>query len=275
MNNTVKLILLDIDGTIVDSQWNMLPYTKQVLSRIHDKGILLGIASGRPCDDIAFHIKKWDLPFEFDVYVGLNGCEIKNDRTGQYSLSHELSCADLKRSIELMNANFDCIPFLYRGSEIHALEVDEVIGSSARKSGKTPKKVTLEEMCASPCVKVMFRTKNKEEVQKMEQYLAHTQTPGLNWFKTQDTLMEVSQPGVSKAIALPVLCDQLHIKKEEIMACGDTTNDNEMLKEAGIGICLANGTDDTKALADQITQLDNDHDGLAHHFVEHYPQFFE
>lgn len=275
MKKTPKLILFDIDGTLVNSNWDMTPYTKQILSQLHDQGILLGIASGRPCDDISFHIRKWDLPFKFDVLVGLNGCEIENDHTGQYSLSHELSCSDLKRSVMLMTEHFDCIPFLYRGPYIHALEINEVIRSSALKSGKEPVLVDVDTMCEKPCVKVMFRTKNSEEIQRMEQFLVQHPTPGLSWFKTQKDLMEVSMPGVSKAIALPVLCDQLHIEKKEIMACGDTTNDNEMLMEAGIGICLANGTDDTKACADEITELDHDHDGLAHHLKEHYPHLFE
>ena len=46
----------------------------------------LGIASGRPVDDISFHLKKWDLPFDFDVLVGLNGCEVQNNVTGAYSI---------------------------------------------------------------------------------------------------------------------------------------------------------------------------------------------
>lgn len=87
--------------------------------------------------------------------------------------------------------------------------------------------------------------------------------------------MEVSDPDVSKALALPILCAQLDLPVEAIMACDDTTNDNEMLSQAGLGVCLANGTDDTKACADEITAIDNDHDGLARHWMEHHPELFD
>ena len=52
------------------------------------------------------------------------------------------------------------------------------------------------------------------------------------------------------------------------MAFGDTSNDNEMLKVAGCGVCMINGTDDTKACANAITTYDNDHDGLAIYLEE-------
>ncbi len=275
MEKKIKLILLDIDGTIVNSSWDMTPLTKQTLTRLHAAGILLGIASGRPVDDISFHLKKWDLPFDFDVLVGLNGCEVHNNVTGAYSISHELDCQRLRTAVTLMQDHFDCIPFLYRGPLIHALKVDEVIRTSALKSGKQPVEVDLDTLCQSPCVKVMFRTKDGQTVAEMERFLQDTPTPGLKWFKTQETLMEVSDPDVSKALALPILCAQLDLPVEAIMACGDTTNDNEMLSQAGLGVCLANGTDDTKACADEITAIDNDHDGLARHWMEHHPELFD
>lgn len=60
----------------------------------------------------------------------------------------------------------------------------------------------------------------------------------------------------------------LDIKK--VVSFGDTTNDNEMLQVAGWGVCLANGSADTKMVADDITVLDNDHDGLAAYIEEKY-----
>lgn len=55
---------------------------------------------------------------------------------------------------------------------------------------------------------------------------------------------------------------------KDVMAFGDTSNDNEMLKVAGCGVCMINGTDDTKACANAITTYDNDHDGLAIYLEE-------
>ena len=58
------------------------------------------------------------------------------------------------------------------------------------------------------------------------------------------------------------------IKNESVASFGDTSNDNEMLKISGLGVCLANGSDDTKRIADVITEYDNNHDGLARYIKE-------
>ena len=56
------------------------------------------------------------------------------------------------------------------------------------------------------------------------------------------------------------------------MAFGDTTNDNEMLKMAGWSVCLKQGSDDTKACADVITDYTNDEDGFGRYILDHvYP----
>lgn len=102
---------MDIDGTLLNTDWKMLLYTKKILTSLHEHGILLGIASGRPVDDITFHTQNWDLPFQFDVLVGLNGCEIQNNVTNTYSLSHELSPEQLKTATHLMLDHFECILF--------------------------------------------------------------------------------------------------------------------------------------------------------------------
>lgn len=55
------------------------------------------------------------------------------------------------------------------------------------------------------------------------------------------------------------------------MAFGDTTNDHTMLELSGVGVCLKNGSDDTKAIADIITDYPCDEDGWAR-FMEMYAE---
>ena len=54
------------------------------------------------------------------------------------------------------------------------------------------------------------------------------------------------------------------------MALGDTSNDNGMLEESGVAVVLKNGTEDTLALADYVTELDCDHEGAAHFLREYF-----
>lgn len=267
-----RLVLCDIDGTIVNSNWDMTEKTRELLIRLHEKGVWLGIASGRPVDDITFHIAKWDLPFDFDILVGLNGCQVANRLTGTETMTHTLKADQLRECVQIMrDQGFQFVAFLYSGSQILTEVMNDVIMSSSIKSGKTPVELPLDQICARDNAKIMLRTENEAETLRMEAYLAGHPIPGVKGFRTQPTLLEFAHPDISKAVPLPQIAADLGITLQDIMAAGDTSNDNEMLKTAGIGVCLVNGTDDTKAAADYVTRLDCDHDGLADFFHEHYP----
>ena len=60
--------------------------------------------------------------------------------------------------------------------------------------------------------------------------------------------------GINKAHSLELLCKELEVDKSEVMACGDNTNDAEMIKWAGTGIAVANSVDTLKNLASYVCQ---------------------
>ncbi len=62
----------------------------------------------------------------------------------------------------------------------------------------------------------------------------------------------------------------MKINTNDVIAFGDTSNDNEMLKAAGWGVCMKNGSNDTKAIADDITDFTCDEDGLGRYLEKNY-----
>mgnify|MGYP002513958791 CR=1 FL=1 len=67
----------DIDGTLVDKGKNMHEETRQALTRLHEKGVLIGVASGRPLDHRTVEkSREWNLPFGFDFAIGMNGGDL-------------------------------------------------------------------------------------------------------------------------------------------------------------------------------------------------------
>ena len=74
--------------------------------------------------------------------------------------------------------------------------------------------------------------------------------------------LEANAKEARKGVALIKLGEFLGISKEEIMACGDGSNDIEMVKEAGLGVAMSNAIDEVKAAADYVT-CSNDEDGAA------------
>ncbi|KAG0284577.1 hypothetical protein BGZ96_011065 [Linnemannia gamsii] len=74
--------------------------------------------------------------------------------------------------------------------------------------------------------------------------------------------LEISAAGVNKGLGLSAYCEANKIPREDVVAFGDLLNDAEMLQYAGLGLCMGNGHDDMKRLADRVIGT-NAEDGLA------------
>lgn len=113
-----------------------------------------------------------------------------------------------------------------------------------------------------PVGKMMFRV-NPDDMPMIEKYAAEHPSDQFIGFKTNMAAFEFTDPRASKGVALQKFCEKQGIDIKESFAFGDTTNDNAMISMAGVGVCLLNGTDDTKALADYITDKTCEEDGFA------------
>lgn len=79
---------------------------------------------------------------------------------------------------------------------------------------------------------------------------------------SDELYIEMSNKECGKQNALIKTCEYLGIKPEDAVAFGDNNNDSDMLKAAGLGICVANGTPECKTAAGMLTES-NDDDGVA------------
>ena len=74
--------------------------------------------------------------------------------------------------------------------------------------------------------------------------------------------MEINAPGVHKGRGLMALAEHLGLRADQVMACGDSGNDLEMIRAAGLGVAMANATAPVLEIANYVT-LSNEEDGVA------------
>jgi Cof subfamily protein (haloacid dehalogenase superfamily) len=269
----LKLVLCDIDGTIVNEAREFSDLTRTVMQRLHKNGVRLGIASGRTVDDIKHSTSGWNLGFDWDVCIGLNGIELWDGIQNQYHHFYDMEPAVIKEAMDEFAKEFEYNPFIYRNNVLISGKPDPIMEMSAVHAGmKHEVAKDLSVFWAEPTSKVMLRIKDENVMPLMEKYVEEHPSPNYKAFKTQPTLLEVCDRRVSKALPFEMLCAENDFEIENIAAFGDTSNDNEMLKAAGLGVCLLNGSDDTKACADMITEIDNENDGWAHFMLKHFPE---
>ena len=92
--------------------------------------------------------------------------------------------------------------------------------------------------------------------------------PGIVVTGALDKNIEVNAQGVNKGDALIDLGKRLGIRREDILAFGDGSNDYYMMQKAGTGVAMENGTEEVKEAADYVARS-NDEEGVAR-FIEEY-----
>lgn len=273
----LRLILADIDGTLVNEERYMTPLTRDVLNHLHRKGILFGIASGRPQDELERTTGEYNLDFPCDFLIGMNGGEIQDNLTGAVSVHYPLDEKRIREIIEEVSAAFpESNAVIYRGHMLVAQRYDELIQVSEERAHK--KSLIVDDDSAfwsEPTGKIMFRVEDPALTEAMEAYAKEHPHDRTAAFKTQPTLLEYQDDRVNKGVALHEISKRHRIPVESIIAFGDASNDNEMLREAGLGVCLINGLPDTKASADELTEYDNEQDGMARYLISKFPALFE
>ena len=264
----IELVLCDVDGTLITDDQKMLPNTKKMIDLLHHRGIRFGIASGRPLDEISKKAEIWGFDYQFDVLIGMNGSELWDERKQQQFDYYKLTREWMKEIIELMEP-YHTNPFVYFHDIMLCALNDENMKNSSRKNGKKAVEVTdISEIYAEENAKIMFRIK-ESQMSEIEEMLKKLDAPYMG-FKTQSTLIEFADKRTSKAFTMKKYCEMNQISLDNVLSFGDMTNDNQMLECSGWGVCMLNGSDDTKLAADDITEKSNNEDGFAFYMKKHF-----
>lgn len=259
----IKLIAIDIDGTLVNSSKKITPAVKTAINKARKAGKKIVICTGRPLSGAQQYLNELGLNNKDDEYVvSFNGA-VTESTSGKVLFKCGLDYAEyidleaIARKLKLhfhavglnriYTANRDLGHYTIYNSRIVRLEV------SYR---------TAEEMEQIPIIKCMYIDDPKYLDEKIQSPLFDSMKDRVTFSKTEPFYYEATAAKTDKATGLKVLCDHLGIKAENVMALGDQANDMPMIKYAGLGVAMGNAVDVTKKNADEIT-LDCDHDGVA------------
>lgn len=265
MFEQTKLVICDIDGTLVVTHQPLSQRAKQAIARLRSHGILFGVASGRNIGDLNYIVGSWDIG-DVDVIIGLNGSELYDGIHDQTCSYFQMEPEWIKETFEIMRP-FSFNPVMYYGKAYMCGKYDEKVHFSVQFTQSDYIVAKSEaDFYQEPNAKIMFRVDAKD-MPAVEARAKEFASPYYKANKTQATLMEFQNRNTSKAYALEQFCRLNGFGCENVVAFGDTTNDNEMLKAAGCGVCMQNGSEDTKAMADIITVKPVEEDGWAD-FIE-------
>ena len=267
MNHKIKMIGLDMDGTLLTTEKKLTAYTKEVLRKALNQGIEIVLSTGRAITGIPKELL--EMP-GMKYAVTINGARIIDLQENEVIYENTLSMETALKLLDIIGeydaiqeAFIDSVCYSSKDKLSHANDyfLHPSIAEYVLKS-RTPvedvRATVVEKNKSVDKVNGMFRTVED----KKSSYELLTKVSGVVVVSSLGNNWEINAEGTDKGSAMLKLGELLGIRKEEIMACGDGMNDIAMLEAVGLGVAMANADPEVKEAADYIT-ASNDEDGVA------------
>lgn len=257
----VKLLALDIDGTVLDSQGQINDDVLNCLNEIRAQGIKVLLATGRRFISTVEIIKQLQIDQPIITHNGALIFDIaKKRKIYDQTLDNEY--------VKLLFDNVDEELDLYLDSDNDVLyyrDPKQFWGQQYIKNSQVKVEKIAISRLNNRCIHRLVITGDQENILtylqrfnlKLKQ-MRHImfRSPNYDTFFT-----EILHAQASKGAALAHLCQHYNISSTEVMAFGDDVNDLEMIKWAGFGVAMGNAVAELKQVADFVTS-DNDQGGL-------------
>lgn len=264
MKQDIKLIGLDIDGTILESFSTMRPRVKQAIEKALAAGIVVLPATGRQLQGI---------PKDFLEIPG-----IRYAVTGNGALVYELpdtvlhaDCFAKTKALEMLDylSQFDGMVGLYMGgkgyNQMVTPELEKALPTPVLEYLTTtrqyvPDLASVIEQSDFPVEKfTIFFANQERRLQAWQQLNTHNDSTTTS---SVELNLEINTRTANKGVGLLKLGEKLGLRQDQIMAVGDGVNDIQMLRAVGYGVAMGNASPEVKQAADAVT-ADCSQDGVA------------
>ena len=243
----IKLIASDMDGTLLDENSEVPPETYDLILALREKGVRFAASSGRRYDTLC----KFFAPIKDKMdFVASNGAQVYVE--GELVDREVMSHAALKRLIEVVR-QFDCLhvalsartqTFLYDDFDVYEREVDKDLPDAHRIYDELSPSVNI--------IKAGIYCDTAEYLMDMQYALSRELGDRFDFTPSGKKWIDANQRGVTKATGIAQVMKAYGIKREEVMAFGDSMNDYEILSFVGHSCAMGNARYAIKQIAERV-----------------------
>jgi len=263
----IRLIVFDVDGTLIDDNKDLSLKTISVLHELQQQGVAISIATGKTFPSVEELVKA--LTIKVPIILS-NGALIQ--RPNREMVLSEFLSSDVVS--EILEASESCGADLVLYTPDHIFTKKETFNTDQMKEIYKERieaigvwaaiQVHLSQVC-----KVIFVNRlDNPLINHLKADLGKKLDGRVNFCSPTLNSIEIVPFGISKKTGLVRLAEVLHVSMEEVMAFGDQMNDLDIIEHAGIGVAVGNAVDEVKAIADYVVGSNNE-DGPAE-FIEEY-----
>lgn len=262
------IVASDLDGTLLTDDKKLTDKNKEIIEKLIENGGYFVPATGRPISGIPEFLKE----IRGIKYIILsNGAAVLHMQTGEVIYKNQFEPEEAKEIIKILRSFGTMFDFYADGVgriEANFLEdlqkyniepeIEKII-KKTRKPVESLDEFLEKEQCHVEKFNMFFAQQEKRE----EARVALSKIPNILVTSSVKNNLEINAATCNKGNALKALADYLGVDIEKTMAFGDNSNDIAMIKEAGLGVAMKNGSKEARAVSDYISEYSNNESGVG------------
>jgi hypothetical protein len=260
---SIRLLLSDVDGTLVRSDKSLSPRTVDAVHTLHDAGIHFAVTSGRPPRGMEMLVEPLSLAAPLAAFNG--GLVVE---PGMAVLEeHTVPASVVPQAIEILE-RFDLSVWMYRGAD---WLVRDPKGPHVEHEARTvqfePTVVDAFEETES-VAKLVGVSDDHDAVAAAATTAREELGEHVSAWRSQSYYLDITHPQANKGAVAQFLARRYELAVDEIATIGDMPNDVLMFAHSGLSIAMGNANGDVQKAARRVTTT-NDDNGFAN-AVEHF-----
>ncbi len=263
-----KIIAMDMDGTLLNDDKSISKYNEKMIRKAMESGVKVVISSGRLPVTLGFYI---DTIFKNQPVICCNGAIIL-DENKNIIKSNLLDKGAILKVIDILREKKDTYYYFYSDSILYGERISPSTKKFYEFNEKMDKNFKLKIEVIGDSKE--FIQDNNSNINKMVvldkdiDYLLRlrerlNKVPKIDTTKSDMHNIEIISKNISKGSGLKILTDYYNIPLSECIAVGNDENDESMIREAGLGIAVANAREFLKKSADYVTEKDNNNGAIG------------
>jgi Cof subfamily protein (haloacid dehalogenase superfamily) len=254
----IKLVVSDVDGTLVTKDKILTDASKQAVRRLREAGIGFTIVSSRPTIGMGFLVG----PLAIDLPIGaFNGSSIVDPKLTPVE-QHLIPATTAQRAIDVLE-KFGVDIWLFTNEQWLTRNPDgEYVGHEQRAIKHDPVIVADFAPYLTRACKIVGASSDAALLMRCEAAMKEAVGTQATAVHSQSYYLDVTPPGRDKGTFVEAIAKRLGVPTSEVAVIGDMQNDLPMFAKGGLSFAMGNATDDVKRHATHVT-ASNEEDGFA------------
>ncbi|MDI5896348.1 Cof-type HAD-IIB family hydrolase [Flavobacterium algoritolerans] len=264
LKEKIKVVISDLDGTLLNSDHKISQYTKTVFQELHNQNYLIIVATGRHHLDAMPIVAGLNVPL---YLVTSNGARIHSpEKELLFSFNME---SDAVKSVLSLDIDPEITTVLFRENVWQTNKNNEKLNKFQPEVNYHPELVDFDSLEDLSAIKVFFTHEKHSKLIELRDQILENHMGLFSHAFSLPLCLEFMDKSVDKSVAIAKILEKENFVFQEAISFGDGYNDENMLKSSGKGLVMGNAPD---SLKDKLSHLEvistNDNEGVAKYIAE-------